>query len=336
MKRTLAAVFAVCCLARPAAAAVLDQVRTAGTLRCGLVVEENEYNKDDRHGGLAALGTEICKAVAAATLGDAAKLRLLAYPSELEGLTGLAAGEADLLLGATPSASNLGVHKVGFGPPVFFDAQGFMVNRASGISGIRDLAGRTVCFIDGTDYQPTLAWTMQAHGIAYVPFPFQEEGEMDAALMMGRCDAETADQSKLAEKRAAFRGRAGQFVLLPELLTLDPVAPAYAQGDPQWAAVVDWTVYALLQAEAGGVTHDNIASMRGSDDPTVQALLGVDAAAGRALGLPSDWAAKAIAAVGNYGEIYARTVGPGTPLNLPRGLNALWRHDGLMRPLPVR
>lgn len=159
---------------------------------------------------------------------------------------------------------------------------------------------------------------------------------MDAALVVGHCDAVTADLSKLAEKRSTFHARAADFVFLPETLTLDPVAPAYRQGDDAWAGIVDWTVFALVQAEASGVTRQTVGTMLGSDDPAVQRLLGKDVAVARALGLPPDWAARVIAAVGNYGEIYARTAGANSALNLPRGLNALWTQGGLMYPLPVR
>jgi len=154
--------------------------------------------------------------------------------------------------------------------------------------------------------------------------------------VVGHCDAMSADLSRLAGKRAAFHARAADFVLLPETLTLEPVAPAYRQGDAQWAAIVDWTVHALVQAEASGVTQSNVAGLHDIDDPTVQRLLGIDFAAGRALGLEHDWAARTIAAVGNYGEIYDRTVGQDAPMRLPRGLNALWTSGGLMHPLPVR
>jgi general L-amino acid transport system substrate-binding protein len=326
-----------CGLAAPAhAGQVLDKVRAAGKLACGVIAEVPEFNKDDLHGGLDELGREICKAVAVAVLGDQAKMEATAFQAEQLGFQALAAGKVDLLIGVTPTATNWALHTVSFGPPIFFDAQGFIVEKSSGIASMKDLAGRKLCFIDGTDYQPVLDPVMKARGIAYVPFPFQEEGEMDAALVVGHCDAVTADLSKLAEKRSTFHARAADFVFLPETLTLDPVAPAYRQGDDAWAGIVDWTVFALVQAEASGVTRQTVGTMLGSDDPAVQRLLGKDVAVARALGLPPDWAARVIAAVGNYGEIYARTAGANSALNLPRGLNALWTQGGLMYPLPVR
>jgi general L-amino acid transport system substrate-binding protein len=324
-------------VAAPAhAGQVLDKVRAAGKLACGVIAEVPEFNKDDLHGGLSDLGREICKAVAVAVFGDKAKMEATAFQAEQLGLQALAAGKVDLLVGVTPTATNRALHGVSFGPPIFFDAQGFIVEKSSGIASIKDLAGRKLCFIDGTDYQPALDPVMKARGIAYIPFPFQEEGEMDAALVVGHCDAVTAELSKLAEKRSTFHARAANFVFLPEMLTLDPVVPAFREGDEAWAGIVDWTVFALVQAEASGVTQQSIGTMIGSDDLAVQRLLGKDVAAARALGLPPEWAAHVIAVVGNYGEIYARAAGANSALNLPRGFNALWMQGGLMYPLPVR
>jgi general L-amino acid transport system substrate-binding protein len=318
------------------AGATLDNVRHTGTVGCGVVTETPEYNKEDLHGGLDGLGLEVCKAIAVATLGDAAHMQPASFPSEHEALLALQNGAVDVVVGVTPRASSVWAYGAQFGPPVFYDAQGIMVHREAGIAILADLAKRHVCYADGTDTEAVLAAAMQARGIAYFPYPFQEEGEMDAALVVGHCDAMSADLSRLAEKRSNFHAEAPEFVLLPDTFTLEPVAPAYRQGDAQWGAIVDWTVYALVQAEASGVTQANVAGMHDSTDPTVRQLLGLDLLTGRALGLDHDWAARTIAAVGNYGEIYARTAGPESPLRLPRGLNALWTSGGLMHPLPVR
>ena len=332
------AVPAALAMTAPAALAggTLDRLRGVGALACGVVDELPEYNKDDLHGGLDALGLEICKAIAVAALGDAARMAPTHFPAEHEGLLALQAGAVDVLLGATPTASGVWAYGVQFGPPVFYDGQGVMVDRGAGIRTLAGLAGRRVCFIDGTEAQSVLDAALHARGIAYVAYPFQEEGEMDAALVVGRCDAMSAELSRLAEKRSGFHARAGDFVLLAETLTLDPVAPAYRQGDAPWGAIVDWTVHALVQAEASGVTRANVATLQDSADPAIRRLLGSDFAAGRALGLDAGWAARTIAALGNYGEIYTRTVGEGSTLRLPRGMNALWTDGGLMHPLPVR
>jgi general L-amino acid transport system substrate-binding protein len=314
----------------------LAKVRAAGRLACGIVAAEPERNKEDRHFGLEDLDRAVCRAIAVAALGSNARAEFTAYDSELAAFIGVQKGAVDLVVGVTPGPTAAWAHHLRFGPPIFYDAQGVMVERGKGITSLKGLAGRLVCVIDGTEAQEVLGATMRAQGIAYHQFPFQEEGEMDAALVIDYCAAVTADLSQLAEKRASFHGRGRDFVILPETLSLDPVALAYRDGDPQWAAIVDWTVYALVQAEASGITAADVTAIRSDADPTVQRLLGTDFAAGRALGLGHDWAVQVIAAVGNYAQIYERTVGAGSSLHLPRGLNALWTEGGLMYPLPFR
>jgi general L-amino acid transport system substrate-binding protein len=306
----------------------LAKVRAAGKLACGIVAVEPEHDKEDRHFGLEDFDRAICQAIAVAALGSKARADLAAYDSELAAFIGVQRGEVDVVTGVTPGPTAAWAHHLRFGPPIFYDAQGVMVARGRGITSLAGLAGRLVCVIDSTETQEVLDAAMRSRGIAYHQFPFQEEGEMDAALVIDYCAAVTADLSQLADKRAAFHGRGRDYVILPETLTLDPVAPVYREGDPQWAAIVDWTVYALIQAEAKGITATNVTAHRDDADPAVKRLLGTDFSAGRALGLDHDWAAQVIAAVGNYGQIYNRTVGEGLRMQLPRGLNALWTQGG--------
>jgi len=169
-----------------------------------------------------------------------------------------------------------------------------------------------------------------------MPFPFEEQGEMEAALVSGHCAAMTGDISQLANARAAFHGRVNNFKILPETITLDPLAPAYAQGDPRWGDIVNWVISALIQAEASGVTQINVDVMRASEDPVVSRLLTKAGGVGRALGLDDDWAVHVIKAVGNYGEIFERDLGQRSPFKLDRGINALWTKGGLMYPRPSR
>jgi general L-amino acid transport system substrate-binding protein len=334
----LASVVAVPAWAAPAGAVTtLEKVRAAGTLACGVVHEPEDWTKADLHGGLTPLGMEICKAVAVAALGQSAKVAVVSYASELSAEEGLHKGKVDLALGVTPEATAMWHWQIAFGPPYFFDGQGFLVRKDAGARSIGDLAGRKICVVEGTDNEKELLARTVARGIAIQPLPFQEEGEMDDGLAVRHCDGISAYRSKLAQVRAAYPKQLGEDVLLPELLNLAPVAPAYRQGDAQWGMVVDWTVHVLVDAEANGVTRANVAAERASEDPAVQRLLGVDWAASRALGLDAhDWSAQVIAAVGNYGEIYDRTVGEHGSLRLPRGLNALWTQGGLLHPLPVR
>lgn len=333
---------AVACFAGGMAASALagqtlDKVQAAGQLTCGVIAEPEDYNKADLHGALAPFSAEICKAVAVAALGGRAKVALKVYPVELEAEEGLHKGEVDLVVGATPDATSVWHWQIWFGPPVFYDAQGIMVRPDAHAASLVQLAGKKVCYVEGTDNEKILLARTVTRGIAVIPLPFQEEGEMEDGLAVGHCDAISADLSKLAQERAAFPKQLGNDIVLPDLLTLHPAAPAYRQGDAQWASIVDWTIYVLIQAEASGVTQADVAAQRSSEDPVVQRLLGVDWASSRALGLPAhDWSAQVIAVVGNYGEIYARTVGAPGQLAMPRGLNALWTEGGLMHPLPVQ
>jgi general L-amino acid transport system substrate-binding protein len=323
------------------AESTLAKVRHAGRLRCGVVASPEDWNKTDLHGPLAPLDLEICRAIAVAVLGPGGKtgsnVDSAAFPGELEAEEALSKGTVDVLVGVTPDATSMWHWNIAFGPAVFYDGQGFLVRKELSASSIKDLAGRTVCVVEGTDNEKILNARSKPPGVAMRAFDFQEEGEMDDAVATRHCDAVSAYVSRLAALRRTYAAQLGNDTLLPDMLTLSPVAPAYRQGDPQWSMIVDWTVYALIQAEASGVTRANVASQRSSEDPVVQRLLGVDWAASRALGLSAkDWAAQVIAEVGNYGEIYDRTIGMAGTLRLPRGINALWTSGGLMHPLPVQ
>jgi len=324
--------------ASPASAGSTYQaVHSASRLRCGVVSTPEDWTKSDLHGPLTALDREICKAVAVAVNGPKSGLDLREYASELEAEEALARSAVELVVGVTPEATAMWHWNISFGPPIFYDGQGFLVRGDAPVATLADLAGRKVCVIEGTDNEKILLARTVARGIAINPLPFQEEGEMDDGLVVRHCDAVSAYLSRLAQLKATYPKQLGHDNILPELITLAPAAPAYRRDDPQWAMIVDWTVYALIQAEASGVRQSNVEAQRASEDPVIRRLLGVDWATSRALGLPAkDWAAQVIGSVGNYGEIYDRTVGPGSPLKMPRGLNALWLNGGLIHPLPVQ
>jgi general L-amino acid transport system substrate-binding protein len=323
------------------AESTVTKIRHAGRLRCGVVATPEDWNKTDLHGPLAALDVEICRAIAVAVLGPGGKtgaqVESPVFPDELTAEEALGKGGVDVLVGVTPDATSRWHWNIAFGPAIFYDGQGFLVRKDLAASSMKDLAHHTVCVVEGTDNEKELAARAKATGVALQPFDFQEEGEMDDAVATRRCDAVSAYVSHLAELRRTYATQLSKDTLLPDMLTLAPVAPAYRQDDAQWAMIVDWTIYALIQAEASGVTRANVATQRSSEDPVVQRLLGGDWSASRALGLTAkDWAAQVIAEAGNYGEIYDRTVGMGGTLGLPRGVNALWTNGGLMHPLPVQ
>jgi general L-amino acid transport system substrate-binding protein len=315
----------------------LSSVRGAGTLKCGVVGSLEDWNKTDLHGPLAPLSLEICKAVSVAAMGPQAKVAAKTYATELEAEEGLSKSEVDLLVGVTPDATAMWHWHIAFGAPVFYDAQMVMVRNDSHAATFKDVGGMSICVVEGTDNESILQAQLHIRKLAATTDAFQEEGEMEDAVATRHCDGVSAYVSHLAQFRLAYAKQVGHDKILPDILRLSPVTVAYRPGDQQWSMIVDWTVYSLIQAEASGVTQANVAEQRGSEDPVVQRLLGIDWATSRALGLEAhDWAAKVISVVGNYGEIYDRTLGAKSPLNMPRGLNRLWLDGGLMYPLPVQ
>jgi general L-amino acid transport system substrate-binding protein len=306
-----------------------------GHLRCAMIDEALDWNKRDLHGNLVPLETEMCHAVAAALYGDASRADLQSYHSEEEGLQGFARGLSDIVVGVTPNTRNAARLGIRFSQPFFQDGQGFMVHKDSGVHGIADMGGYKLCTIDDTDNDPVAMAALARAGVRPVPFGFQEEGEMDAAIMDRHCQIASGYLSKLAEARGSF-AEAHDFVLLPDVIALSPLTVAVNVHDPRLSQVIDTTINVLLQAEYLGITQASIAKQGPSDDPRVQRITGEDWSTADGLGLPHDWARQVIAAVGNYGEIYDRTVGPGTTLDMPRGLNALWNKGGLMAPAPLQ
>jgi general L-amino acid transport system substrate-binding protein len=315
---------------------VLDRVKAAGHVNCGVVIDQDDWSKEDTHGNLAFLGADLCRAVTAAVLGADAKVIVSPYQDEPGALEALKAGKIDMLGAATPSLQTRAHYPVAFGPTVLYDGQGFLVPTSGPVKHIGDLAGKLVCFIGGTENEAMIQPAMDARGIKIVQFPFEEIGEMEAALVGGRCATITADVTQLANMRAAFLGQKKNFSFLPELITQDPAAPAYADSDREWSQIVDWTITALIQAEDSGVTKANVEEKRNSPDPVTRRLLGTDRGPVLALGLDREWSVRAIRAVGNFGEVYDRDVGMNSPLKLDRGLTNLWDRGGLLYPNPIR
>jgi general L-amino acid transport system substrate-binding protein len=322
--------------ATASAGTTLDRIKAVGSLTCGINTEEPEYSTQDAHGNHGAFDLDICKAVAVATLGTNAKFTVKPYRDEQNALKALKSGEIALLATGSPNYINTANAGFGFSRPIFYDYQGFLVNKTMGIRSPRDLAGKKVCFLGGTEIEMQIQGYMKREKIDWLPFSFQEEGEMEAAFITHNCAAITADVSQLAYERIAFKGMAKDFEILPDVVAKDPLAPAYRLDDPQWAAIVNWTVESLIQAEESGVTQANLAAMKKSDDPVIQRLLGVQRGYGQYLSLDDTWAAQVIEAVGNYGEIFERDLGATSAMKLSRGPNNLWTQGGLMYSLPLR
>ena len=332
----LVAWFVIGITAAARAGTTLDKIKASGSLPCGINIEEPEYSTQDAHGNHSALDLDICKAVAVAVLGPNARFTVVPYRDEQDALTALKSGEVALLATGSPNLVNAANAGLGFARPVFFDYQGFLVNKTMGITSPRDLAGKKICFLGGTEIETQVEGYMRHAKINWLPFPFQEEGEMEAAFIARNCAAVTADVSQLAYERIAFKGMAKSFEILPDVIAKDPLAPTYRLDDPQWATIVNWTVEALIQAEESGVTKANLAEMKKSDDPMIRRLLGTQHGYGQFIGLDDAWAARVIEAVGNYGEIFERDLGSGSVMKLGRGSNSLWTQGGLMYAAPVR
>jgi general L-amino acid transport system substrate-binding protein len=330
----LATLMGLCGTAR--AADGVGAIMARGKLNCGVVIEPLDWNKQDLHGSLVPLDTEMCRAVSAALFGVADRYVIQSYNVEQDAITGLEKGASDIAVGVTAQAA-AGARGVRFSVPIFQDGQGFMVHKAEGIHDVADIAGHKLCYIEDTDNDPTVLAFLASRGVRPIPFGFQEEGEMDAAIMDRHCQLTSAFISKLAEARSTFRNHQ-DYVFLPDMLTLVPVTIASGGHDPRLAAIVDYTISVLLQAEFLAVTQADARAPTAphAEDKRMQRLTGEDWITAQGLRLPHDWSRKIVAAVGNYGEIYARTLGPGTPFDLPRGLNALWTQGGLMAPLPLQ
>jgi general L-amino acid transport system substrate-binding protein len=320
------------------AGTTLDRIKAAGSLPCGINTEEPEYSTQDAHGNHSVFDADICKAVAIAVLGPNAKFTIVPFRDEQDALKALKAGEIVLLATGSPNLINTANTGLGFAPPIFYDYQGLLVNKTMGITSPKDLAGKKICFLGGTEIETQLESYMQREKIKWLPFPFEEEGEMEAAFVTRNCAAITADVSQLAYERLGFKSVAKNFEILPDVIAKDPLAPAYRLDDPQWATIVNWTVEALIQAEESGVTQANVNEMKKSnnEDMVIRRLLGTQRGYGQLIGLDDAWAARVIEAVGNYGEMYERDLGSGSVMKLPRGANNLWTQGGLMYALPIR
>lgn len=324
------------------AQATLAKIRAAHTLNCGVDFEEVEYSTEDAHGNHSRFDLDLCKAIAVAALGPEAKFNAVPFRAEEDALDALQTGEIDVLATASVNFHNTATLGLGFTTPIFHDHQAFLVNRSSGIHSAHDLAGKKVCFLGGTEIELQLQAFMAREAIPYLPFSFQEEGEMEAAFITGNCAAVTADVSQLAYERLAFKPMPASFEILPDIVAPDPLAPAFRLHDPRWANLVRWTVQVLLLAEAGGITQANVLTRKSSADPAhspdivTARLLGTLHGYGQSLGLPDDWAVPVIQAVGNYGELFERTLGSGSVMKLPRGADNLWTNGGVLDPLPIR
>ncbi|MDG1470735.1 MAG: amino acid ABC transporter substrate-binding protein, partial [Ascidiaceihabitans sp.] len=276
------------------------------------------------------------RAVAAAVLGDGNAVEFVPTTGKTR-FTALASGEIDMLARNTTWTFSRDVDlKFTFVGVNYYDGQGFMVPKDLGVSSAKDLDGATVCIQTGTTTELNLADFFRSNNISYEPVPIETNAEAQQQYLSGACDVYTTDASGLAATRATFEAP-GNHVLLPEIVSKEPLGPLVRHGDNSWGDVVRWTLNALVTAEELGVTSANIAEMSaGTNNPEINRLLGTEGTLGEMLGLNADWAMKAIAVSGNYGEVFEQNIGEATPIGLARGLNAQWTDGGLMYSPPFR
>jgi general L-amino acid transport system substrate-binding protein len=317
------------------AGATLDAVKQRGELICGANTGLAGFSRPDDQGNWTGLDVDTCRAVAAVILGSPDKAKFVPLNAQ-QRFPALQSGEIDLLTRNTTWTlsrdTSLGFN---FAPTTYYDGQGFLVPKGT-VTSAKELSGATVCVQQGTTTELNLADYFRANNMELKPLVFVELTEAEGAFFSGRCDAYTTDASGLASTRAAKAGNPDDYVILPEVISKEPLAPTVRHGDDEFFDIVKWTVFALIEAEEKAITQANVEQMKSSDDPNIKRLLGVTPGNGEALGLDEEWAVRAIKAVGNYGEMFERNVGAGSPLKLERGLNALWTKGGLMYAPPLR
>jgi general L-amino acid transport system substrate-binding protein len=330
---------ALTAFALPAAHAgkTLDTIRANGQLVVGVSTGVVGFSAADSQGRWAGMDVDFGKAVATAILGDAEKVRWVPLTSQ-QRFTAIQAGEVDLLARNTTFTltrdASLGLHQTAI---TFFDGQGFMVPAKSKVTSTKQLKNATVCVQTGTTTEKNLTDFSRANKLNLKPVVFDKFEAANAAYFSGRCQAYTTDASGLASVRAKEAKDPKEHVILPELISKEPLGPLVRRGDDEFFAIVKWVAYGLIEAEEYGITQANVDQLKAdSTDPIVMRLLGKGDDMGKLLGLDREWLARAIKAVGNYGEIFERNVGPKTSVNLPRGRNALWSEGGLMYAPPVR
>ena len=320
-----------------AAAGTMDDVKARGELNCGVTTGLTGFAVPDANGNWTGFDVAVCRAVAAAVLGDASKVKFVPTTGQTR-FTALASGEVDMLARNTTWTYSRDTDlKFDFVGVNYYDGQGFMVRKDLGVSSAKELAGATICIQTGTTTELNLADYFKANNMEYQPVAIETNAEGEQQYLAGACDAYTTDASGLAATRAAFADPENH-IILPEIISKEPLGPLVRHGDNQWGDIVMWTLNALVAAEEYGVTSANIEEQAAnSANPEVKRLLGSsEDDLGAMMGLDKEWAKRAIMAGGNYGEIFAATIGESTPIGLARGLNAQWTQGGLLYSPPFR
>ena len=323
-------------VAGSASAATLDDVQARGSLKCGSNSGLTGFAAPDANGHWEGFDVAVCRAVAAAVLGDPEAVEFVPTTPKTR-FTALASGEVDILVRNTTWTLTRDVDlKFTFTGVNYYDGQGFIVPKALGVSSAKELDGATVCIQTGTTTELNLADYFRKNNMDYQPVPIETNAEAQQQYLAGACDVYTTDASGLAATRAAFENP-GDHVVLPEIISKEPLGPLVRHGDNDWGDIARWTLNALIAAEEYGITSANAEEMaQGTDSPEINRILGTEGNLGEMLGLDADWAKRAILAGGNYGELFEKNIGENTPIGLSRGLNAQWTDGGLLYSPPFR
>jgi general L-amino acid transport system substrate-binding protein len=314
----------------------LDTVKARGALICGIGQGTAGFMLQDSQGKWIGLDVDVCRAVAAAIFGDSEKVKYVPLSSQ-QRFTALQSGEVDILSNNTTITltrdTALGLD---FTAVTYYDGQGFLVNKKLGVKSAKELNGATVCVAPGTTTELNLADYFRANKMTFKPVVIEKVEEVRAAFFSGRCDVYTTDASGLYSTRAANAPNPDDYMVLPEIISKEPLAPAVRHGDNQFADIVRWSQYAMLEAEEYGISSKTVDEMLKSENPSIKRILGVTPGMGKALGVDEAWVVNIVKQVGNYGESFERNVGMGSPLKIDRGLNKLWTQGGIQYAPPIR
>ena len=337
-KKSLTAIAAVGLIASASAVqadGTLESVKKKGFVQCGVSTGLPGFSNPDAKGKWQGIDVDVCRAVAAAVLGDQSKVKYIPLAAK-ERFTALQSGEIDILSRNTTWTltrdASLGMNFAGV---TYYDGQGFMVSKDLGVKSAKELDGAAVCIQAGTTTELNLSDYFSVNGMKYQPVVFDTSDQTVKGFEAGRCDVLTSDQSQLYALRIKLKDPA-KAIVLPEVISKEPLGPVVSQGDDAWFNIVKWSLSAAINAEEMGITSANVDEMKKTKNPSVARLLGTDGDLGKSLGLSPEWAYNIVKQVGNYGEMFERNVGEGSPLKISRGINALWSKGGIMYAPPAR
>jgi general L-amino acid transport system substrate-binding protein len=314
----------------------LDAIKARGQLICGVNTGVAGFAQADSQGKWVGLDVDVCRAVAAAVFGDSEKVKYVPTTAQ-QRFTALQSGEVDILArNTTVTLTRDTALGLDFTAVNYYDGQGFMVNKKLGVKSAKELNGATVCVQPGTTTELNLADYFRTNKMTFKPVVIEKVEEVRAAFFSGRCDVYTTDASGLYSTRAANAPNPDDYIVLPEIISKEPLAPAVRHGDNQFADIVRWSQYAMLEAEEYGISSKTVDEMLKSENPSIKRILGVTPGMGKALGVDEAWVVNIIKQVGNYGESFERNVGSGSILKIDRGLNNLWTKGGLQYAPPIR